>query len=115
MDPADIAQNKAAGGLAYLWVLFFLPLVMCPQSRYGRFHANQGLLFLIFWVILAIVGNVVSWLLLFGGWHLYFISSIVWVIIWLFNLLLFITGLINGFTGKARELPIIGKFRIIKY
>jgi hypothetical protein len=39
-DQADIEKNKTMAGLAYL--LFFLPLVACPDSPFGRFHANQG-------------------------------------------------------------------------
>lgn len=46
----DIQKNKTMAGLAYL--LFFLPLVACPESEYGKFHANQSLLL---WLV-AIVG-----------------------------------------------------------
>ena len=52
-DPADIEKNKTMAGLAYL--IFFLPLIVCPDSKYGKFHANQGLLLL----ITSIVGTVV--------------------------------------------------------
>lgn len=43
--PEDIEKNKTMAGLAYL--LFFLPLIACPESRYAKFHANQALLLLI--------------------------------------------------------------------
>ena len=113
IDPADIAVNKTWGGLAY--ILFFLPFIGCPQSRYGRYHANQGLILLILWVILAIVGNIISWIFIGISWRFMFIPSIIWVIIWIINVVFFIIGLMNGLTGKAKELPLIGKFRIIKY
>lgn len=35
--PEDIEKNKTMAGLAYL--LFFLPLIACPESRYAKFHA----------------------------------------------------------------------------
>lgn len=103
-DSADIEKNKVMAGLAY--ILFFLPLIVCPESKYAKFHANQGLLLL----IVAIGGNillgpVLGWLLLpllllpFFG-----IAVVIFAII----------GLINGFTGKAKKLPLFGKFVIIK-
>ncbi len=52
-DPADIEKNKTIAGLAY--VLFFLPLIACPDSKFGRFHANQALLL----VLVSIAGNIV--------------------------------------------------------
>ena len=49
MDPNDILQNKTLCGLAYVFpILFFLPLVSCPNSKFGRFHANQALLLFLF-------------------------------------------------------------------
>jgi len=101
IDPADIEKNKVMAGLAYL--IFFLPLLACPDSKYGRYHANQAL-------ILLIVG--------FGGsLILSFIPIIGWLLlpVFAFVVLVFaIIGLVNGFGGKVKPLPLIGKFTIIK-
>ena len=100
-DPGDIEKNKTMAGLAY--IIFFLPLIACPDSQYGRFHANQALL-------LFILG--------FGGsMILSMIPIIGWVLLPVFGLGVFvlaIMGLVNGFGGKGKELPLIGKFRILK-
>ena len=112
IDPADIEKNKAMGGLAYF--IFFLPLIACPESKYGRFHANQGLIYLIFSIACGIAMSIVSVIFLSITWRLYWISSLFSFIIWLAILAVGIVGLINGFSGKARELPFIGKIRIIK-
>ncbi len=101
-DSADIEKNKTMAGLAY--ILFFLPLVACPDSPFGRFHANQGLLLL----ILSLGGCFVLSLIPVIG-PLLFIP-----IFCLCILVLAIMGLINGFGGKTKELPLIGKFRLIK-
>ena len=37
----DIRENKLKAGLGYL--VFFLPLVLCKDSKLGRHCANQGL------------------------------------------------------------------------
>lgn len=96
----NIDKNKTIMGLI---LIFFLPLIACPDSRYGRFHANQAL-------ILFIVG-------LAGSIILSIIPIIGWILLPFFSLAVFIfaiIGLINGFGGKAKDLPLMGKIRILK-
>ena len=109
IDPADIELNKTYGGLAYF--LFFLPLLKCPDSKYGRFHANQGLLLLIFSVGLGIIGSIIATVL---TWRLWWLSSLISLAFSVSVLAIGIIGLMNGFKGQAKELPIIGRFRLIK-
>ena len=97
----DIEKVKTMAGLSYL--LFFLPLVACPESKYAKFHANQSLLLL----ITAIVGDVILGVIPVVGWMLMPIFGVV-------VLALGIIGLINGFGGKAKRLPLIGRFTILK-
>lgn len=71
-DPADIEKNKTMAGLAY--ILFFLPLVASPDSPFGRFHANQGLVLLLF----ALIGSFVLSIIPIIGWFLLpFLASFV--------------------------------------
>lgn len=112
IDPVDIQKNKVMGGLAYF--LFFLPLIACPESKYGRFHANQGLAYLFLWIAGVIVRGILSSVLYSITWRLYWVSSIVSAIIWLPILAVGIIGLVNGFSGKAKKLPVVGKMRMIK-
>jgi uncharacterized membrane protein len=100
-DQEDIEKNKTMAGLSYL--IFFLPLIACPESRYGKFHANQALLLL----IVSIAGNIVLGIIPIIGWIL--------IPLFLIAVCVFgIMGLINGFSGKAKRLPLFGKFTIIK-
>lgn len=46
-DTQDAQDAKIWSILAYFGILFFLPLVGVPNSAYGKFHANQGLILLI--------------------------------------------------------------------
>ena len=100
-DSADIEQNKTMAGLAY--IIFFLPLLVCPDSQYGRFHANQGLLLL----LLSFAGSIILTIIPIIGWLLLPIFG-------LGILILAVMGLVNGFGGKAKELPLIGKYRLLK-
>jgi uncharacterized membrane protein len=105
-DAQDIEQNKVVSGLAYLGILFFLPLVVCPNSKFGKFHANQGIT--LFFVYLAIgVINVVFGFVPFFGWY-------IGKVLYLAAFVLMILGMVNAFSGKAKELPIIGQARILK-
>jgi len=101
-DQADIDKNKTMAGLAY--IIFFLPLVACPDSRFGKYHANQALVLF----LLAVLGSFV----------LRFIPILGWILsVSLFPLLIFvliIMGLLNGLNGKAKELPVIGKIKLLK-
>lgn len=111
-DPIDIEQNKTMAGLAY--ILFFLPLIACKDSQYGRFHANQGLLLLILSVVGSIGLSVVSGILIAITWRLFWFTSLLYGAFGLLIIFLVITGLINGLNGKAKPLPVIGEFQIIK-
>lgn len=96
----DVQKNKVIAALAY--IIFFLPLIAAPDSRFGKFHANQGLLLL----ILSVVGNIILGIIPFFDLLLVPLFSI-------FCFVLFIMGLVNTLNGKARELPLIGQYRII--
>lgn len=42
-DPQDINNNKGLSVLAYIGFLFLVPLLACPNSKFARYHTNQGL------------------------------------------------------------------------
>ena len=42
-DAADIAKNKVLSLFAYIGILFLIPLLAAPNSKFARFHTNQGL------------------------------------------------------------------------
>lgn len=100
-DPQDIEKNKTMAGLAYL--IFFLPLIACPDSKFAKFHANQAL---ILWLA-GIAGSII----------LGFIPIIGWILLPVFTIALIIfgvMGLVNGLGGKAKKLPIVGNYTLIK-
>lgn len=46
-DRDDIAKNKGMAVLSYIWILFIIPLFAAKDSKFARFHANQGLVLFI--------------------------------------------------------------------
>jgi len=111
-DPADVEANRTVSGFAYL--LFFLPLIVCPGSRYGRFHANQALVLLLCGAVAGAAVSVLSGILLTLSWRLWYLLSLVQLLVWVPLTVLGIMGMVNGFTGKAKTLPVIGGLNIIK-
>ncbi|MDW7656049.1 MAG: zinc ribbon domain-containing protein [Bacillota bacterium] len=111
-SPEDIEKNKGMAALAY--ILFFLPLVACPDSRFGRYHANQGLLILIGAVGGGIALAIISTILGLISYYLLFISSLLYVVLYVGLTVLIVMGIINAVNGKAKPLPLVGHIKIIK-
>lgn len=103
---SDIEKNKVFGILAYIGILFLVPLLAAPNSKFAKFHANQGLTLFIAECILG-----VAW------WILVFIPVIGWLIgfaAWVTIVVLSVMGIINAINGKMEKLPIVGDVEIIK-
>lgn len=119
-DSADIQNTSVICGISYIPPLFFLPLVVNSNSRFGKFHANQALLALLYSFALGVVGSVLS--VVFGilgeipimGWLFGIIGVLIGLALGLSAFVMVVVGMINGFSGKAKELPVIGKFTILK-
>ena len=102
----EIEKNKVVCGLAYIPILFWLPLVAGTKgSKYCKFHANQGLLLLIVGVVFAVIGIVLGLIPILG--------TIISILTSLIELGYFLFGLINTIMGKSKELPFIGGIKII--
>lgn len=106
-DSADIEANKTVSALAYLGILFFLPLAACPSSRFGRFHANQAFLLFICSAIISSSGFMIRSLIpIFGPLYQNGLNLAIFVIM--------VLKLVEAVQGNAKELPIIGGITIIK-
>lgn len=112
-DKNDIESNKVMAILAYLSWLVIIPLVAAPQSKFARFHANQGLVLAITEIAYGILLGILSAILTAISWKLAFVGSIL-SIVYLAFFILSILGIVNAVNGRAKELPIIGKFKILK-
>ncbi|MCQ2424246.1 MAG: zinc ribbon domain-containing protein [Clostridia bacterium] len=102
----DVEGNKLMGVLAYLGILVLIPIFAAKESKFARFHANQGLVLLIVDIILAIVSSILGKIPLIG-WLLGLVIDIIIIA-------LVVIGIINVCNGKAKELPLIGKFKLLK-
>lgn len=113
-DKEDIDNNKGMSILAYLSWLVLIPIFAAKKSRYAQFHANQGLILAIIDTAYWIINGVITGILMIVS---PIASAIVCAITGLFGLVflvLVILGIVNAASGKAKELPVIGKYRILK-
>jgi len=95
-------NNKWVCALAY--IVFFIPILIDSDNNTYKFHANQGLNLFLLSAVVSIIGSFLP----FIGWF---------IILPLGSLLCFILaimGVINAINEKMKELPLIGKYKLIK-
>lgn len=116
--PEDIRDNTVMAVLSYIGILVLVPMFAAKESKFARFHANQGLtLFIaeaaygvVTWLLKKIIWLIVySW----AGW-IYTVIATVLSLIGVVFAVLALFGIINVANGKAKELPVLGKFRLLK-
>ncbi len=104
-------ERKVVFSLCYLWgILFFLPLILYKNDEEAKFRANEGLVLL----IVSIIGNAVFGILTAIGGA---VATVFGIITGVFNLgilILAIIGIINVINGDKKELPLLGKYKLIR-
>lgn len=115
-ETSDIENSKVLCLFAYLQILILIPLVALNDSPFAKFHVNQGLLLLIFTYAYNILKGVVSWplRLLLGDSLMMTLINLAFSAVNLLFVAAIVYGIYNAVTGKAREIPVIGKYRLYK-
>lgn len=116
-DPRDVESTKVVCAISYIGILFFVPLLAYPDSRFAKFHANQALILLIFSVIFRVFCAVAAGI----WWALPFLPNFVGnlgggifdLAEWAVPFAAGIFGFVNALNGKAKEIPVIGRFNLI--
>ena len=98
-------DNKIFNVLSYVNILWLVGLLAKPNEQDVRFHVNQGIIL----SIVEVASIILSTLLAFT-----IIVPILMSIVGLVTFVFAIMGIVNAFKGEQKELPIIGKFRILK-
>ena len=108
-DASDIENNKVMGILAYISILVLVPILVAKESKFARFHANQGLVLFIASVVSGIIIGILG-MFPFIGWIFRLAGAAIEII----TIVLMVIGIVNAANGKAKELPIIGSIKILK-
>ena len=106
-EERDLQENRTIAAFGY--IAFFVPLLLRPKSKLGRYCANQGLMLLIFIVLARILFQIFAMIPLIG-----WLFSVVGGVFVLAGVLvgLFCTLQLTTFS-KVIELPYIGAFTLI--
>ena len=110
---ADVQNNKVMAVLSYIGILVLIPILAAKESPFARFHANQGLILFLCEIIFAVANLILSVIFAFLG-PLALLWTLVAALVNIAFLVLLILGIVNAAQGMAKELPLIGKFRILK-
>lgn len=128
MDPADIKQNKVNTILAYIGPCILWPVFMANKTKYSRFHNNQAIILFLLGVGYGICQIILDFfidlifptVLTFQGFVPVYSANPINVVLtillslpWLAYLALMILGIVNASQNKAKELPFVGRFKII--
>jgi len=99
-------NDKLMGILAYLGILVIVPLFAGGNSKFVKYHANQGLVNVLFYaaiffglMIITIAAPILGLL----TWVLYFVPTI-----------FAIMGIMNVMNNEMKPLPLIGGIKLIK-
>lgn len=107
-DAEDIRSNKVMAILSYFGILVLIPILGAKDSKYARFHANQGLIFILAAIVLSVILNLLGKIPVIR-----IVASAASVLVYLAELIVFVIGVVNAANGKAKELPFIGGFRLL--
>lgn len=94
----DADDARVISAIGYLGILFLIPLLAKPNSKFAQYHARQGIALFIFGIAVGIVSAIPVL-----GW-------VVGAVGWVLSLILLIMGFSNALAGKTQPLPVIGKY-----
>ena len=106
--------------LSYFGILVLVPIFAAKHSPFVRYHANQGVVLLLAMLGYSIADGIVTAILraiLYKGlglWSIYSMCSSIINLLYVGFTIFAIIGIINVLNGRAKDLPIIGKYRVLK-
>ncbi len=103
--PEDIKNGKVMSILCYLGFLVLIPMFAEKANKYVRFHVNQGFALFLLNLCVLIVDVIVGFIPVLGA----IISALLFVC----QLILMVLGIVNVANNKAKELPLIGSFKLV--
>lgn len=101
MDPESIEDGKMIAIISYLTVIGLIIAILLNNDKKNPFaflHIRQSLGI---WVAGLVLGLVA--LIPFLGWLIFIVGSILIFVMW-------VVGLFNAFNGKAKPVPVLGKY-----
>lgn len=126
-DTTDIEANKGMAIISYLGPLCLVPFLVSKESKFSQYHAKQGLNLFVIEIVFAIVSGFLKSIIqipkmcsflnevqiecgVVTPWWLTVSLSLVELLLAIIALI----GIVYACQGKAKELPLISRFKVIK-
>lgn len=95
----DAEDNRYWAALAYFGILFLIPLLLRPGSRFAKYHGQQGMMLFLVAIVFSFMVKIplVGWLIIAPVGGLYIVIC-------------FVIGIANALAGHRSRLPIIGRY-----
>lgn len=106
-SPEDFEQNRTMAALGYL--AFFVPLIKCPDSKLGRYCANQGLILLVLIILVNLLFGIFS-IVPFIGWLFTLVGRLLGFALLCVGIMCFLQLMTND---RVIELPYVGFFKLL--
>ncbi len=92
----DVAAAKGTAWLAYVWILWLVPLLAMKENPFAKFHSKQGIVLFLYWIAVAIIGGAIPIL----GWFI--IAPVGSIIL----LIVAIMGIVKALGGEYWKAPL---------
>ncbi len=113
-SPQEIRDHRVMAIFAYLGPLVLVPLFADPNSRFTRFHVNQGLALFLASIAYGIARRVVLWIFEAVWWAI--ASPLRWALnlVGLIFVVYIVLGVVHAARGEAKKLPFLGRVKLLK-
>lgn len=127
-QPTDPTQDKSLAWLSYLGILLLIPLFARKASKFCQYHVRQGAILLVTGVAYSIVTQILLAIIkaIFPSQikYIYYIPyeapspvysifNVIFSLASIFFLVVAIIGIVNAVKGEEKELPILGKIKLL--
>ena len=113
-DEKAIADGKAMSILSYIGFLVFIPFFAEKNNEFTKFNAKQGMNLLILEGIAIVSLWILSLILMWIPFLGFILIGLLDIGVYGGCVVLSVIGIVNAAKGKAKELPIVNKYKIIK-
>ena len=105
--------RKGMAVLAYLSWLILIPLLTARNDDFVRFHLNQAIILYLIKLLLTVIANLLDGMVNTLPTLVMPLSGLV-VVMNLIRFVFVVMGLVYALQGKKKELPLIGRLRLLK-
>lgn len=114
-EKEDLKGKKFTAALSYLFWLTVIPMIYSSESKFIKYHANQGLVLAIVETIFLVITVIVSKVLwpVSRATSLLVETTMFMCFVGVFGMLSLI-GIFHVILGKERPIPTFGKIQLLK-